>query len=71
MEVKWDALKNALCKSAKAALDNESRRQPDWFQESEADLRPLIAERNQLYALWMSTGEERDRKKHACARERL
>ena len=46
VEVKWDALKNALCESAKAVLGYENRRQPDWFRESEADLRPLIAERN-------------------------
>ena len=53
--------------SAKAVLGYENTRQPGWFQESEADLRPLIAERNQLYASWMSNGKERDRNKHACA----
>ena len=67
VEVKWDALKNASCKSAKAVLGYENWRQPDWFRESEADLRPLIAEKNQLYVLWMSTWKERDRNKHARA----
>ena len=68
VEEKWARMKNALCESAKAELGHEDRRQPDWFRESETDLRPLIAERNQLYALWLSTGKERDRKKFASAR---
>ena len=46
----------------------ENRKQPDWFWESERDLKILIAERNKLYALWRSTRLERDRKKHARVR---
>ena len=51
VEVKLDALKNALCGSAKVVLGYKKRRQSDWFGEkSEADPRPLIVERNQLSA---------------------
>ena len=64
---KWARMKTALCESTKAELGHEDRRQPDWFRESESDLRPLTAARNQLYALWLSTGKERDRKKFASA----
>ena len=69
--MKWDALKNALCESAKAVLGYENRRQPDWFRESEADLRLLIAERNQLYALWMRRETGRNMPVHGGRRERL
>ena len=34
----------------------------DWFRESEEDLKPLFVERNGLYALWLSTNRDRDRK---------
>ena len=36
--------------------------------DSEDDLKPLFAEKNRQYAVWLSTGEEKDRKKHALAR---
>ena len=57
-----------MCNGAKAGLGFEDRRQPDWFRESEVDLKPLFAERNRLYALWLSSSMERDRKKYADAR---
>ena len=65
---KWDVLKGALCDEAKAVLGYEDRKQPDWFRENEAALRSSMDERNRLYALWLSTGRLRDRKKHAEAR---
>ena len=61
---KWDTLKSVLCGGAEAELGYEDRRQPDWFRDSEVDLQPLFEERNRLYALWLSTGKEIDRKKH-------
>ena len=48
-------------------LGYEDWKQPDWFRESEIDLKPLFAERNRLYAFWFATGNERDRKRHASA----
>ena len=68
VEWKWNVLKSALCDAAKDELGYENRKQPDWFRESKKDLKILIAERNRLYALWISTRLERDRKKHARAR---
>ena len=65
---KWDVLKGALCGEAKAVLGYEDRK-------SEAALRSSIDERNRLYALWLSTGRLRDRKKHAeahrCVRQQV
>lgn len=41
---------------------------PDWFRESEIDLKLQFKERNRLYALWLSAGKERDiyRRKYTC-----
>ena len=57
---KWEVLKSAICDEAQKVLGYEDRRQPDWFRESEIALKPLLQERNRLYALWLSTGRERD-----------
>ena len=68
VEGKWDILKSALSETAEEVLGHEHKKQPDWIRESEVDLKPLVAERNRLYALWLATGSERDRKRHAAAR---
>ena len=69
VEEKWGAVKAALCETAEAVLGFEARKrpQPDWFRESEAAIKPLIEERNKLYPLWQSTGQERDQKKLALS----
>jgi hypothetical protein len=38
-------LKAVLCDEAEAVIGYENRRQPDWFREREADLKPLFEER--------------------------
>ena len=48
-------------------LGHEHRKQPDWFRESEVDLKPLVAERNRMFALWLATRNERGRKRRAAA----
>ena len=58
-------MKAGLCETAESVLGYETRRQPDWFRESEADLKPLLERRTRLYTLWLSTARERDRKKFA------
>ena len=68
MEEKWGAVKAALCETAEAVLGFEMRKQPDWFRESEAAIKPLLEEKNKLYSLWQRTGQERDRKKLALSR---
>ena len=45
------------------------REQPDWFRESEDAMKPLLEEKNKLYSLWQSTGQERDQKKLALLNE--
>ena len=62
LEEKWGAVKAALCETAEAVLVLEARKQLNWFRESEAAIKPLLEERNKLYSLWQSTGQERDRK---------
>ena len=60
MEEKWESVKAGLCETSESVLDYETRRQPDWFRESEADLKPLLERRTSLYTLWLSTARERD-----------
>ena len=67
VEMKWDILKTALCDGAKAELGYENKKHPDWLRESEADLKHPTEERNRLFTVWLSTGQERDKKKHASA----
>ena len=61
-------MKTALCESAGHVLGYAWRKQPDWFRDSETELKPLFAERNRLHTLWLSTGLEIDRKKFARER---
>ena len=67
MEEKWGAVKAALCETTEAVFGFEMRKKPDWFHESEAAIKPLLEERNKLYSLWQSTGQERDWKKLALS----
>ena len=44
------------------------RREPDWFQESEVELKPLfVVLKNRLHTLWISTGRENNSKQYADA----
>ena len=53
VEEKWDVLSTVMCDAAKEWLGYEDRRQPDWFRESEVDLKPLFAERNRMHTVWL------------------
>ena len=68
MEEKWESLKAGLCETAESVLGYETRRQPDWFRESEADIKPLLERWTRLYTLWLSTAREGDWKKFVKAR---
>ena len=68
VEGKWDVLRSVMCDTARECLGHEDRRQPDWFRESEVDLKPLFVLRNRLHTLWLNTGKEENRKKYADAR---
>ena len=60
--------KDALQKAAKCCLRLEKRRQPDWFRDSYNCLKPLIEDRNKLYARWVSTGNQEDKRKYCTQR---
>ena len=62
------AMKTALRETAGSVLGSEGRWQPDWFRESEDALRPLFEERKRLHTMWLSTGQQRVRKKWLGAR---
>ena len=65
---KWSAIKDALQKAAKCCSRLEKRRQPDWFRDSYNCLKPLIEDRNKLYARWVSTGNQGDKRKYCTQR---
>ena len=46
---------------------NTSWKKSDSFRENEVDLKPLVTERNRLYASWLATGNKRNRRRHATA----
>jgi len=48
IETKWSVLKTALCEEAEE-LGVEDIRQPDWFQECGAEIKPKIAEEKTTY----------------------
>ena len=56
-----------MCDAAKEWLGYEDRRQPNWFRESEVDLKPLFAERNRMHTPWLSGGRETSRRKYVNA----
>jgi len=68
VEEKWNVLSSVMCDAAKEWLGYEDRRQPDWFRESEVDLKPLFAERNRMHTVWLSDGRETSKRKYADAR---
>ena len=42
-----------MCDAVKEWLGYEERRQPDWFWESDVDLKPLFAERSWMHTVWL------------------
>ena len=42
----WNAVKVVLPEAAETVLERESKRQSDWFKESEVSLIPVFEERN-------------------------
>ena len=47
-EQKWGVIRNNIVITATRILVHEQRRQPDWFKESETNLKKLIDKRNTL-----------------------
>ncbi len=68
VEDKWSAVKTALTNAAEEVLGKADRLQPDWFQESIAQLQPLLAARNAAYAKWLGTKSVMDLSRFRQAR---
>ena len=68
IEEKFCTLRSALTEAAKEVLGKERRRHPDWFRENIETLEPLFHKRNQLYAKYLSSKSETDRRSFAEAR---
>ena len=57
---KWEAVRAALTSAAEDVLGTITRHQPDRFQESLGQLRPLLDHRNEAYAGWLGSGRQVD-----------
>ena len=68
VEEKWSVVKSALTNTAESALGFEVRRQPDWFNESEAIIQPALQCRNELYRQWLCTKGTADLQRFRNAR---
>ena len=55
---KWEAVRGALTSAAEDVLGTTTRRQPDWFQESQGQLKPLFKRRNDAYSRWLGSGKQ-------------
>jgi len=60
VEEKWKAVSAALTSAADGVLGTSSRRQPDWFSDSQSRLKPLLNNRNRAYTRWLQTGKAED-----------
>ena len=57
---KWQAVRGALTSAAEDVLGTTTRSQPDWFQESLGQLKPLLTRRNDAYSRWLGSGKQPD-----------
>ena len=57
---KWEAVRAALTSAAEDVLGTITWCQPDRFQESLSQLRPLLDHRNEAYARWLGSGRQVD-----------
>ena len=60
VEKKWCVLRDSIVGAASDVLGHRQRKQHDWYTESLSILEPLIAERNNLYSLWLQHGRSSD-----------
>ena len=60
VEKKWCVLRDSIVGAASDVLGHRQRKQHDWYAESLSILEPLIAERNNLYSLWLQHGRSSD-----------
>ena len=42
IEDKWRVMKEALLAAANSTLDSATRNHPDWYRESESELKPMF-----------------------------
>jgi len=56
-EEKWGVMRMALADMAEELLGRASRRQPDWFLESEDIIFPFLQARNKAYTRWLASSD--------------
>ena len=71
VEKLWGVIRDAMTTAAEETLGRTSRRQPDWFRDSESIIRPLIEARNCAFTKWLKSKDERDRKAFVRCRRKI
>lgn len=59
-EEKWEKIQSAILETSDELLGVIKNKQPDWFQESEDELRPYLVLRNNAYRAWLSSSKSED-----------
>ena len=68
-EEKWKKIRSAILETSEELLGVvQKNKQPDWFQESEDELRPHLVLRNNAYRAWLSSSKSEDLMKFKKAR---
>ena len=60
MEDKWQKICFALITTSDELLGLANSRQPDWFKESESELRPYLIAKNDAYNTWLTSSKRED-----------
>ena len=64
----WEVIRDGMVSAAESILGWETRRQPDWFNESAPVLKELIDRRNLMFGRWLRSGRNSDRQKYVDQR---
>jgi hypothetical protein len=49
VEEKWSVMKKAMCDAARTVLGLAKKSHPDWYVESQSELKPLFQGKNSLH----------------------
>ena len=65
----WAVLKDGILESGRTILGIDGRRQPDWFRDNSAILKPLLSLWNALFTRWLQSQCHQDRQRYVAKEE--
>ena len=54
LETVWSTFKDTLFDTAKSVLGYSKRKQPDWFDESNQEIKDLLAKKRAAHNVWLN-----------------